>query len=201
MAAAVGQTVEWREANRELCSVADISVREAGKVREEAAWLCDQTDLTTRRTQEDVKFRIKEKLTSTTRWRQDLQEELMMNTKQTESLKKTLLRLRRALSKSEEPLKVSGECQQYRKSRIGCDNVVDLVEEQLTKEVDCIREYQQRMKLLVELMTKQMEANRLVQKTLTSDIRNKVELTMRLCPDLNFSCRKYPSVSTPSASS
>ena len=178
MATTVGETLQWREGQRELCSMADIAVREAEKVREEAAWLCDRADLSTRRSQEDVRFRIREKVTSTSRWRQELEEELVMNTKQTESLKKNLVRLRRALTKSEEPLKVSGECQQYRRSRIGCDNVADMVEEQLTKEVDCIREYQQRMKLLVELITKQMEANRLAQKTLASDIRNKVGWTL-----------------------
>lgn len=172
--AAVGGAEEWREEHRQLCSKADLSVREAARARGEAAWLCDNTNHTTRRAQEDVRFRIKEKLTTTTRWRQELQEELTMNTNQTESLKKNLIKLKRALIKSDEPLKVNCECQQYRKSRIGVDNVNDVVEEHLSKEVDCIRDYQQKMKTLVELIVKQMEANTLAQKTLTTDIRNKV---------------------------
>ena len=97
-----------------------------------------------------------------------------MNTNQTESLKKNLIKLKRALIKSDEPLKVNCECQQYRKSRIGVDKIRDQVEEQLTKETDAIRDYQQRMKLLIELMVKQMEANKLAQKTLSTDMRNKV---------------------------
>ena len=97
-----------------------------------------------------------------------------MNKKQTESLKKSLIKLKKALMKSDEPLKVSTECQHYRQSRIGIDKIEDEVEISLVKEVDCIREYQQRMKLLVELMIKQEETNNQAQKQLVTDIRNKV---------------------------
>lgn len=44
----------------------------------------------------------------------------------------------------------------------------------LVKEVDCIRDYQQRMKLLIELIIKQLDANFSAQKQLNTDIRNKV---------------------------
>ena len=44
----------------------------------------------------------------------------------------------------------------------------------LVKEVDCIREYQQKMKLLIELIIKQLDANLSAQKQLNTDIRNKV---------------------------
>ena len=97
-----------------------------------------------------------------------------MNKKQTESLKKSLTKLKKALMKSDEPLKVSTECQHYRQSRIGIDKIEDEVETSLVKEVDCIRDYQQRMKLLVELMIKQVETNNKAQKQLVTDIRNKV---------------------------
>ena len=172
--AAVGGAGQWREEQRRLWRLSGREVREALRCREEAAWLCEDTKQHTNSAQEDVRYRIKEKLTTTSRWKQELQEELAMNTKQTESLKKNLSKLRKALIKSDEPLKVNSECQQYRKSRIGIDNIQDDVEDQLTKEVDCIRDYQQRMKLLVELIIKQFEANKLAQKKLNTDIRNKV---------------------------
>ena len=44
----------------------------------------------------------------------------------------------------------------------------------LVKEVDCIRDYQQRMKLLIELIIKQLDSNLSAQKQLNTDIRNKV---------------------------
>ena len=69
---------------------------------------------------------------------------------------------------------VSTECQHYRESRIGIDKVEDEVEVGLVKEVDCIREYQQRMKLLIELIIKQLDSNHSAQKQLNTDIRNKV---------------------------
>ena len=69
---------------------------------------------------------------------------------------------------------VSTECQHYRESRIGIDKVEDEVEVGLVKEVDCIREYQQRMKLLIELIIKQLDSNLSAQKQLNTDIRNKV---------------------------
>lgn len=55
-----------------------------------------------------------------------------------------------------------------------CDKVEDEVEIGLVKEVDCIRDYQQRMKLLIELMVKQLDTNNSAQKQLNMDIRNKV---------------------------
>ena len=172
--AAVGGPGQWREEQRRLLRLSGREVRVALRCREEADWLCEDTKLQTDNAQEDVRYRIKEKLTTTTRWKQELQEELTMNTKQTESLKKNLSKLKKALIKSDEPLKVNSECQHYRKSRIGIDNIQDDVEDKLTNEVDCIRDYQQRMKLLIELIIKQLETNKLAQKTLTTDIRNKV---------------------------
>ena len=178
--ATVGGPAEWRESHRQLCSSAETELRQAGRVREEAAWLCENAALQTSNNQQDVRFRIKEKLSATTRWRQDLQEELGLNTKQTESLKKNLRKLKSSLIKSEEPLKVTTECQQYRRSRVGIDKIRDQVEDHLSKETDCIRDYQQRMKLLVEMMIKQVDANKLAQKTLSTDIRNKVSLIFPL---------------------
>ena len=43
----------------------------------------------------------------------------------------------------------------------------------MLKEVNAIREYQQRMKLLIEEMLKQIEANTKAQKTLTTDTKHK----------------------------
>ena len=44
----------------------------------------------------------------------------------------------------------------------------------MVKEVDCIRDYQHKMKLLVEVMVKQVDSNCQAQKLLVTDIRNKV---------------------------
>ena len=44
----------------------------------------------------------------------------------------------------------------------------------LVKEVDCIRDYQTKMKLLIESMVKQVETNMVSQRQLNTDIRNKV---------------------------
>ena len=52
--------------------------------------------------------------------------------------------------------------------------VEDAVEASLVKEVDCIRDYQHKMKLLVEVMVKQVDSNCQAQKLLVTDIRNKV---------------------------
>ena len=72
---------------------------------------------------------------------------------------------------------MSTECQHYRQSRIGVDKVEDEVETALVKEVDCIRDYQQKMKMLIELMVKQVEANNSAQKKIMVDLKNKVKET------------------------
>lgn len=75
-------------------------------MRDTSSWLREQSRNQTERGQEDVRFRIKEKVASTRQWKEELQEELSLNKKQTESLKKCLSRMKKALMKSDEPLKV-----------------------------------------------------------------------------------------------
>ena len=171
--AAVKAPVEWKEQNLDHCSKADDSLRASEKIRDEATWLANERKNETERAQQDVKFRIQEKVTSTSRWQQELKEELQLNKKQTESLNNGLSKLKRALIKTDEPMKVNSECQNYRRSRIGIDKIEDGVEEFLVKEVNSIREYQQRMKLLIEQMVIQVEANNKSQKNLMTDMKNK----------------------------
>ena len=97
---------EWRDQHTSLVSGADTCLRTSARVRDEATWLNDHTRVQTSRDQEDVRFRLKEKLKSTARWREELQEELALNKKQTEALRRCLAKLKKALSKSDEPLKV-----------------------------------------------------------------------------------------------
>ena len=98
--------VEWRHQHTSLVSSTDTCLRTSARVRDEATWLTDHTRVQTSRDQEDVRFRLKEKLKSTARWREELQEELALNKKQTESLRRCLAKLKKALAKSDEPLKV-----------------------------------------------------------------------------------------------
>ena len=100
---------EWRDQHTSLVSGADTCLRTSARVRDEATWLNDHTRVQTSRDQEDVRFRLKEKLKSTARWREELQEELALNKKQTEALRRCLAKLKKALAKSDEPLKVSLE--------------------------------------------------------------------------------------------
>ena len=97
---------EWRHQHTSLVSSTDTCLRTSARVRDEATWLNDHTRVQTSRDQEDVRFRLKEKLKSTARWREELQEELGLNKKQTESLRRCLAKLKKALAKSDEPLKV-----------------------------------------------------------------------------------------------
>ena len=179
--------VEWKDQYVENCAKADNSLREAEKVRDDATWLMKEKGNETERAQQDVKFRLQEKIKSTSRWQQEIKEEFQLNKKQTESLSSALSKLKKALIKTDEPMKVNSECQNYRKSRIGIDKIEDGVENMLTKEVSAIREYQQRMKLLIEEMLKQIEANNKAQKNLTTDMKHKKSALNidKICNKLN----------------
>ena len=65
--ASVKTPSEWKHQHVTLVGTTDTSLRTSARVRDEAAWVRDQTKHQTDRTQEDVRFRIKEKLTSTNR--------------------------------------------------------------------------------------------------------------------------------------
>ena len=64
-------------------------------------------------------------------------------------------------------------------SRIGVDKIEDEVELAMVREVDCITDYQQRMKMLIETMIKQVDANIKAQKKLDTDIKNKVKTILK----------------------
>ena len=59
--------VEWTKHHETVTETSDTSLRTSTRVREESSWTRDQTRVITDRTQQDVRFRIKEKLKSTTR--------------------------------------------------------------------------------------------------------------------------------------
>ena len=65
--ASVKTPSEWKHQHVTMVGTADMSLRTSARVRDEAAWVRDQTKHQTDRTQEDVRFRIKEKLTNTNR--------------------------------------------------------------------------------------------------------------------------------------
>ena len=158
--------------------------------REEAEWLAVERGNVTARTQQDVKFRLKEKVTDTGRWQQELGEELETNKRQTKSLKKSLGQLRKALAMTDAPMRVNSECQRFRRSRIGIDKVSDSVDSLLVVEVDGIRGFQQQMKLLLEKMVRQAEASGEAQRMLQGDLRNKklAKEIDKLCEGLTNRC-------------
>ena len=59
--------VEWTKHHEAVTERSDTSLRASTRAREESSWTRDQTRVITDRTQQDVRFRIKEKLKSTTR--------------------------------------------------------------------------------------------------------------------------------------
>ena len=65
--ASVKAPVEWTKHHEAVTETSDTSLRTSTRVREESSWTRDQTRVITDRTQQDVRFRIKEKLKSTTR--------------------------------------------------------------------------------------------------------------------------------------
>ena len=60
-------SVEWLSQHAGLLAAAQTSVRVSARARDEARWLVEHTELATERGQADVRCRVRERLSSTTR--------------------------------------------------------------------------------------------------------------------------------------
>ena len=88
-------------------------------------------------------------------------------------LQEALRHLEHSYVQTKRPMKVNTECLHYREGRVGIDQVKDMVEDNLKKEVNNIRKYQDKMKILLEKVHRQVDDHKEVQARLRKDLEHK----------------------------
>ena len=86
----------------------------------------------------------------------ELKQELSSNQKQTESLIESFKHLEFVHSQAKRPLMIGLKCLNIREEKVDIENVKDLVEKYLKREVDTVRIFQGRMEILMQLIEMQI---------------------------------------------
>ena len=103
----------------------------------------------------------------------ELKQELSSNEKQTESLIESFKHLEFVHSQAKRPLKIALKCLNIREEKVDIENVRDLVEKYLKREVDTVRIFQGRMEILMQLIEMQIYDTQEKQDVLKKGIENK----------------------------
>ena len=125
------------------------------------------------RDQDNVNFQLKERLRLVQAWRCDIQQELNVNKKESACLEEKIRQLEHALKQTQRPLTTAQDCQKHREGRQGIDLVKDQVEVSLDKEVENIRNIQERMREMLDIANSQLDNNLRKQVQLQEDLDNK----------------------------
>ena len=123
--------------------------------------------------QEEVTRKIGERVREIEEVTIELKQELSSNEKQTERLIESFKHLEFVHSQAKRPLKIALKCLNIREEKVDIENVKDLVEKYLKREVDTVRIFQGRMEILMQLIEMQIYDTQEKQEVLEKEIGKK----------------------------
>ncbi|KAG4075611.1 hypothetical protein HA402_003436 [Bradysia odoriphaga] len=161
---------EWFNSNMATFTESDINRNQSERLRNDAVRLMRQTDEKTTQSQRDAGRRLGERLTDLTFWRNELNTELEKLLSEYALLSDTRRKTNKALQDLDPPLHIAQECLYHRESRQGINKVHDNVEKSLLTEVDNLRNSQEKLKMCLDMIDKQLSDLRACQHALQEDI-------------------------------
>nr|XP_033769954.1 tektin-4 [Geotrypetes seraphini] len=168
-------TEEWHQNNYARYFEAFADRDQSERVRHEAKKLADETEALAQRTQAESTRKLGERLQDFHFWRSELRREIDDVTAETDLLLMQKRRLERALDATEVPFTLASDNLQCRERRLGPDLVRDVVEVELLKELELIKNVQELLKRTLQQAVDQVRANRDVKQTLEMDWSDKRE--------------------------
>lgn len=150
---------EWTNSNLDHFHNAETSRHIAERIRAEANILISERNNKTQITQVDVNSKLGDRVRDIREWKEELVRETERLQEETEHLEEGRRHLEYAFHQAKRPLKVALACLSERENRVGIDQVKDAVEKNLKREVENIKKYQVRMKILLEKVDRQLNDN------------------------------------------
>lgn len=166
-------TAEWKKQNDEKCKRADVSRHKSARARAEAEKLRSKEEAETEAVQEKADHRLKERLEETVFWSEEVEGEVVAWEEEKHKLSELRHALIHANSQTSQPARLADRCIRQRASRIGPDQVLDEVEENLILEMENIRLWQHRFNMAVHQMEFQQAQNHSVMRSLNRDLGTK----------------------------
>ena len=143
----------------------------------------------TAKNQEEATKRIGERVREISEVIIELKQELALNEDQTDRLLDSFKHLEFVYSQTKRPLLIGLKCLSIREEKIDIENVRDFVEKYLKVEVDTIRNFQGRMKILKQLIEMQVLDSQKKQERLRLEIEKKTT-----AHDIDQRCHVLPYV-------
>lgn len=164
---------EWQNAAVSTYAEADTCRESAQRVRAQVVRLLRETDETTASGQLDAGFRIGERITDVTFWRNELNAELEKLVAETRLLADIKRNIAKAEQDLEVPLHIAQECLYHRESRGGFEKAHDTAEKALLIEIDNLRKSQKKFGGLYEQISRQLSDCRAAKHSLEEDVVHK----------------------------
>lgn len=164
---------DWFKSNNTNYRTSDMTRSSAQRLRDENVRICHDTDARTVKTQQTSSKNLGNRLQDINFWKSELNHELDEMGKEINDLNTWKNRLENALKETEGPLQIAQECLFNRENRQGIDLVNDAVEKELLKEVDKIRQSQDKLKAMIDKANTQLSMNRAGQHELEKDLQDK----------------------------
>ncbi|XP_043834205.1 tektin-4 [Dromiciops gliroides] len=163
----------------------------AERTRHESKQLAAETEALSQRTQQDSTKKVGERLQDIHFWKSELQREIEDFITETDLLIGQKLRLERALDATEVPFSIATDNLQCRERRQPPDLVRDIVEIELLKEAELIRNIQELLKRTIMQAINQIRLNREHKEICEMDWSDKVETY-----NIDEMCARYTNQST-----
>lgn len=164
---------EWQNAVATTYAESDSNRGASEKLRARVVSLLRQTDEKSAGGQLDSGFRIGERITDVTFWRNELNTELEKLVAETQLLASIKRNIAKAEQDLEVPLHIAQECLYHRESRGGFEKAHDIVEKALLIEIDNLRTSQKKFGGLYEQISRQLSDCRAAQYALEEDVTHK----------------------------
>jgi len=164
---------DWFKSNNQNYRSSDMTRSAAQRLRDENVRICHDTDARTVKTQQESSKNLGNRLQDINFWKSELNHELDEMGKEINDLVAWKQRTENALKETEGPLQIAQECLFNREKRQGIDLVNDNVEKQLIKEVNTIRESQNKLRKMIDRANTQISMSRAAQHELEKDLTDK----------------------------
>ncbi|XP_027719021.1 tektin-4 [Vombatus ursinus] len=184
-------TEEWYQNNYTRYHEAFADRDHSERNRHESKQLAAETEALSQRTQQDSTKKVGERLQDIHFWKSELQREIEDLETETDLLIGLKLRLERALDATEVPFSIATDNLQCRERRQPPDLVRDVVEMELLKETELIRNIQELLKRTLMQTVNQIRLNRDHKEICEMDWSDKVETY-----NIDEMCARYNNQST-----
>ncbi|XP_076166184.1 tektin-3 [Ptiloglossa arizonensis] len=164
---------EWVQNQLRLYNESNSNRNYSENLRQDSIRMMREADEKVENGQIETGRKLGERITDTTYWRNEVASELQRLIIENTKLQECRRGLQTTIQNLEGQLHIAQECLYYREARTGPDLVHDQVEHALLKEVEVVRNCENKLEHFTDKCVDQLTNSRAVQNQLEIDIRNK----------------------------